>query len=53
CQGTPKCVEACPSGALRYVPWRDLTREAAPRTAALPVVPPEKTKGCLECHVGR
>ncbi|HVO84203.1 MAG TPA: 4Fe-4S dicluster domain-containing protein [Syntrophobacteria bacterium] len=49
CQGVPKCVEACPSGALRYVAWRDLTREAAPR-AALLVVPPEKAKGCLDCH---
>jgi Fe-S-cluster-containing dehydrogenase component len=51
CQGHPKCVEACPSGALRYVPWRDLTREAAPCKAALPVISPEKAKECLDCHV--
>ena len=50
CQGNPKCVEACPSEALRYVPWRDLTREPAPRSATLAVIPPEKAKGCLECH---
>jgi len=50
CQGNPKCVEACPSEALRYVPWRDLTREAAPRIGVLTVVPAEKASGCLECH---
>jgi Fe-S-cluster-containing dehydrogenase component len=27
CDGKPKCVEACPAEALRYVAWRDLTRE--------------------------
>lgn len=25
CHGKPKCVEACPAAALRFVPWRDLT----------------------------
>jgi Fe-S-cluster-containing dehydrogenase component len=53
CGGNPKCVEACPSGALHYIPWRDLTREAAPRAATLTVVPPEKAKGCLDCHITR
>lgn len=53
CQGTPKCVEACPSGALHYVPWRDLAREGARRTASLSAVPPEKAKECVNCHVGR
>jgi len=53
CQGHPKCVEACPAGALRYVPWRDLTREGRPRTAALQVVPSEKAKECLDCHVNQ
>jgi Fe-S-cluster-containing dehydrogenase component len=56
CQGSPKCVEACPAEAIRYVPWRDLTREAPPRVATLSVVPPENAKNsltysCLECHV--
>jgi len=52
CHGHPKCVEACPSGALRHVPWRDVTLEAGLRTAVLPAIPPEVVKGCLECHVG-
>jgi Fe-S-cluster-containing dehydrogenase component len=50
CGGAPKCVEACPAEAIRYIPWRDLTREAPPRTATLSVVPSERAKGCLECH---
>jgi Fe-S-cluster-containing dehydrogenase component len=32
CDGKPKCVEACPAESLRYVSWRDLTREV-PRRA--------------------
>lgn len=50
CQGSPKCVEACPAGALRYVPWVDLTRGTPFRAPGLTVVPAEKAKGCLECH---
>lgn len=53
CQGAPKCVDACPSGALRYVSWRDLTREAAPRVAAPLAVSSEKAKECLDCHIAR
>jgi len=53
CLGNPKCVEACPSGALRYVPWRDITREAAPRRAILPAISTGKAEGCLDCHTGR
>lgn len=48
CHGTPKCVEACPSGALRYVPWRDLTREAAPQETRS-----GKARECLDCHIAR
>ena len=53
CDGAPKCVEACPSGALRYVPWRDVTREAPPRTAVAGTVPPRTAQACLDCHVPR
>ena len=51
CHGHPKCVEACPAAALRYVPWRDLTRDGGPSGATLSVVAPEKAKACVECHV--
>ncbi len=50
CNGKPKCVEACPADALRFVPWRDLTREGT-KGVMLSLVPPEKAKACLECHV--
>lgn len=51
CHGRPKCVEACPAGALHYVPWRDLTRDRGPSRASLAVVAPDKAKACLDCHV--
>lgn len=53
CGGSPKCVEACPSGALSYVSWRDITRESGPRGSVLTAVSAEKTKECLACHIGR
>ena len=53
CQGSPKCVEACPAGALRYIPWRDISRGAVPRTSTLSLITDEKAKGCLECHPSR
>ncbi len=50
CHGKPKCVEACPAGALRFVPWRDITREGLPGGAAQSVLSAAKAKVCLECH---
>ncbi len=50
CFGKPKCVEACPAGAIRYVAWADLTKRIAPRRSPLLVVPPEKAASCIECH---
>jgi len=32
CDGTPKCVEACPAASLRYVAWREMSRSSLPRT---------------------
>jgi Fe-S-cluster-containing dehydrogenase component len=34
CDGKPKCVEACPAESLRYVSWRDLTRQIPRRASA-------------------
>lgn len=51
CHGRPKCVEACPAAALRFVPWRDITREGRPGAATLSALSPAKAKACAECHV--
>ncbi len=50
CHGQPKCVEACPAGALRFVPWRDITREGRQGGATLGIPCEAKAKTCLECH---
>ena len=50
CHGRPKCVEACPAGALRYVPWRDLTRDGGPQRPALSVISPDNARVCVDCH---
>jgi len=50
CQGNPKCVEACPSGALSYVAWRDLTHTIPPRIGPTGVVSPAKAQTCIDCH---
>lgn len=50
CDGKPKCVEACPSGALRFVPWRDITREGPQPMATLSVTPSATAKACAHCH---
>ena len=51
CHGKPKCVEACPAGALRFVPWRDITREGRTGAATLSALPPATAKACADCHV--
>lgn len=51
CHGKPKCVEACPAGALRFVPWRDITREGRQGGATLTALSAARAKACVECHV--
>jgi Fe-S-cluster-containing hydrogenase component 2 len=31
CAGNPECVQACPAGALKYLPWTDRTKDVATR----------------------
>lgn len=50
CNGNPKCVAACPAGALRFVPWKDFTKTTPPRVPALFVVPQDKAAACAVCH---
>jgi len=49
CDGVPKCVTACPAGALRFVPWRNLTK-TPPRVPLLAPIPAEQAAGCVVCH---
>jgi Fe-S-cluster-containing dehydrogenase component len=50
CGGKPKCVEACPAEAIRYVDWRDLTKKIPPRVAPVVHAAPAKAAACIECH---
>lgn len=50
CAGAPECVAACPTGALRYVPWRDLSGAVPVRRATLAVLDGERAAGCGTCH---
>ena len=50
CDGEPQCAEACPALALRYVPWRDLTREIPVRRAGLAGLSDTKSAACRGCH---
>jgi len=50
CDGKPECVEACPSMALRYVSWRDLTHETPIRQAVPAALRDPKAAGCIGCH---
>jgi len=51
CDGKPKCVEACPAGAITYVPWRDLTDRVPPRVTNTIQLPPERSAACGQCHL--
>lgn len=51
CNGAPKCVEACPAAALRYVPWSDRTRAAITRGSSVLMVPADRQAACKSCHV--
>ncbi len=51
CDGKPKCVEACPAAALRFVPWRDITSEERGDEAVLSVTPAATALACPDSHV--
>lgn len=50
CNGAPECVQACTTGALRYVSWRDLSKAIPIRRGAFPVTRDYKSAGCGNCH---
>ncbi|MDO4937066.1 MAG: 4Fe-4S dicluster domain-containing protein [Sutterellaceae bacterium] len=49
CHGKPKCVKECPAQALRFVPWKDRTREIL-KAAPHGYLPEENRKQCAACH---
>jgi Fe-S-cluster-containing dehydrogenase component len=50
CAGAPECVAACPTGALRYVPWRDLAGAVPVRRATTTVIQGEQAESCTGCY---
>ena len=52
CNGDPECVKACPSGALRYLPWKDMTKQIPARFVRTGFVEiPKDVQGkCGNCH---
>ena len=47
CNNAPQCVAACPTGALRYVPWEDMSKIIPPRFVVTASI---KTPDDLECQ---
>lgn len=47
CNGSPECVEACPAGALHYIPWRDLTKDVPIRQVPVSI---DSGIDCGACH---
>jgi Fe-S-cluster-containing dehydrogenase component len=49
CDGNPECVRACPTGALKFVTWRDL-RLATPPVQPGIMADPSTSAYCAPCH---
>jgi Fe-S-cluster-containing dehydrogenase component len=49
-QERPNCVEACPAGALKFVPWDDRTDQVPPRQVASGVLAADVKDTCKQCH---
>jgi Fe-S-cluster-containing hydrogenase component 2 len=50
CNGNPECVAACPTGALKYVPWADKTKEVPPRIVVPAYIQTAVAASCAKCH---
>jgi len=52
CGGNPECVNACPAGALQYIPWQDTTKDAPPRFVVPSYVHMSAAAqaACADCH---
>lgn len=52
CNGNPECVQACPAGALKYMPWTDRTKDVPARQivpASIQLAADVKNT-CTGCH---
>jgi Fe-S-cluster-containing dehydrogenase component len=50
CNGNPECVAVCPTGALRFVSWVNLTKAVPVRQAVMPIGRDYESAGCSNCH---
>jgi Fe-S-cluster-containing dehydrogenase component len=52
CEGSPECVEACPVGALQYIPWVDMTKQDPARFVVPGYIsaPLDVQESCAQCH---
>ena len=52
CNGNPECAQACPAGALKYMPWSDRTKDIPPRQAVDPSIAyaADVKNTCTQCH---
>jgi Fe-S-cluster-containing dehydrogenase component len=49
CDGNPECARACPTGAMKYVAWRDLRLSTLPVQAGI-MANPSTDPYCSPCH---
>jgi len=52
CNGNPECVQMCPVGAIKYVPWQNVTKDFPPRQvvpASIQLASDVKDT-CVKCH---
>lgn len=53
CGGSPECAANCPAGAIKYVPWTDMTKKVPPRVAITGLTKATVAKdSCGSCHAG-
>jgi Fe-S-cluster-containing dehydrogenase component len=50
CGGEPECAAVCPTGALRFVPWVNLTKAVPARQPVMPIAKDYHSAGCGGCH---